>query len=131
MPDNNWSIGWQHIVMKFRFLLSWLIIYLLLENSNLSFAQSEATASETRRHIDDIDVHFHEYHLEDDFRPSEILGPISDIKTLGPKIISGEEFSIPTPKKPHWLGGRRPDLDRYKIVTHSCILGNYHYYELS
>ena len=116
MPDNNWSIGWQQIAMKFRFLVSWLIIYLLLEKSNISIAQSHAS----ERHIDDVDVHFHEYHLEDDFRPSEILGPIGEIRTAGPKISNGESFSIPRPKKPHWLGGRYPEQDRYDFIL--CML---------
>ena len=120
MPDQNWSIGWQQIAMKFRFLISWLVVYLLLENSSFSIAQS--TASE--RHIDDIDVHFHEHHLEDDFRPSEILGPIGEIKTSGPKITNGESLIIPKPKKPHWLGGRHSEEDRYVIVL--CYRYNWH-----
>ena len=115
MPDNNWSMGWQQIAMKFRFLSFWLIIYFLLEKSNISIAQSQAS----ERHIDDVDVHFHEYHLEDDFRPSEILGPIGEIKTQGPKISNGDSFSIPIPKKPHWLGGRYQEQQRYENIFNS------------
>ena len=96
--------------MKFRVVLSCLIIFFVLEKSNISSAQAPPPAS--RRHIDDVDVHFQEYHLEDDFRPSEILGPIGGIKTLGPIITSGEKFSLPQPKKPHWLGGRNQFRNR-------------------
>ena len=91
------------ILLKRRVILGCLIIFFLLEKSNISSAQALPRAS--KRHIDDVDVHFHEYHLEDDFRPSEILGPIGGIKTSGPIITSGEKFSLPQPKKPHWLGG--------------------------
>ena len=97
--------GCKLLTMKFRILFSGLMIFLILGKSNISSAQTPPVASD-RRHIDDVDVHFHEYHLADDFRPSEILGPIGDIKTAGPIIGNGESFSLPQPKKPHWLGGR-------------------------
>ena len=98
------------LTMKFRVVFSCLVIFFVLEKSNFSSAQAPPPAS--KRHIDDVDVHFHEYHLEDDFRPSEILGPIGGFKTSGPIITSGEKFNLPQPKKPHWLGGQNQFRNR-------------------
>lgn len=94
------TAGCKLAAMKCRYILSVGILFFLVEKSSISLAQVFAKG----RHIDDVDVHFQEYHLDDDFKPSKILGPIDDIKTLGPRITAGESFNWPEPKKPHWLG---------------------------
>ena len=114
MPASSSTAGCKLSAMKYSFLLSGLIIFFLVEKFSISLAQDLAK----RRHIDDVDVHFQEYHLEDDFKPSEILGPISDIKTLGPLITTGEVLDWPEPKKPHWLGsGSGKATDPPNLIT--------------
>ena len=116
MPVKNLNAGCKLVKMKLGSLLSLTIVLFLLDQSSVSIAQQDP-ASE--RHIDNVDVHFQEYHLEDDFRPSKILGPIDDFKKLGPKISVGDEFNLPQPKKPHWLGGGNRWRSRY-VTIESC-----------
>jgi len=101
MPVNLTVARCKVATMKSRYQFCWLLILYLLELSIVSSAIDQAA----ERHIDDVDVHFQEYHLEDDFKPSEVLGPIDGFQQSGPIIIRGEDFSWSKPKKPHWLGG--------------------------
>ena len=101
MPVNLTVARCKVATMKSRYQFCCVIILYLLELSIVSSAIDQAA----ERHIDDVDVHFQEYHLEDDFKPSEVLGPIDGFQQSGPIIIRGEDFSWSKPKKPHWLGG--------------------------
>lgn len=86
MPVNLKVARCKVATMKSRYQFCWLLILYLLELSIVSSAIDQAA----ERHIDDVDVHFQEYHLEDDFKPSEVLGPIDGFQQSGPIIIRGK-----------------------------------------
>ena len=110
---------------KHQVLISTTLLFFLLEKLRGTFAYEEEIKA-ARHHItDDIGAYFQERRLNDDFHPSKILGPISDIEIgLGPIVSLGESSNFPKPNTPHWLSSGGFAEKRY-VINHeeSFVIG--------